>query len=114
MTSKIPIENIYYLLCYAWDQLDEASFVDISSLPTTSLPNLFAALLCGALDHLVRRGMEQIYEVRQDELKGLRGRPLLVQSARRMLLIHGRALSEFDELTVNSIPNRIIRTTLKS
>ena len=25
---KIPIQNIYYLLCYAWNKLDEKDIVD--------------------------------------------------------------------------------------
>ena len=38
---KIPILNIYYLLCYAWDRLREGQIVDVSALDSHDLSNLF-------------------------------------------------------------------------
>src|SRR5256885_366192 len=32
MTRKIPIRNLYYLLCYAWDVLDERDDTLVSEL----------------------------------------------------------------------------------
>ncbi len=42
----------------------------------------------------------------------LRGRVLFAESSRRLLLQHGRAACEFDELDHNNLPNRILLTTL--
>jgi 5-methylcytosine-specific restriction enzyme subunit McrC len=38
---NIPIENIYYLLCYAWDKLAEKEVVEVNPLESTSLADLF-------------------------------------------------------------------------
>ena len=34
---NIPIQNIYYLLCYAWDKLEEKEVVDVDPIESTSL-----------------------------------------------------------------------------
>ena len=31
METTIPIHNLYYLLCYAWDRLDERDLLDVSA-----------------------------------------------------------------------------------
>ena len=41
----IPIENIYFLLCYAWNKLDEKERVDVSIDDKTELLDLFAKVL---------------------------------------------------------------------
>lgn len=113
MASSIPIQNIYYLLCYAWNKLPEGEVVDVSKLDSTELADLFATVLIGGVNHLLRRGLDRGYELHRDELSSLRGRIDVAASARRMLIAHGRAQCEFDEFTVNTLPNRIIKTTLR-
>ncbi len=42
---QIPIQNIYYLLCYAWDSLEEKGRVSVDIDDTTQLLDLFAKVL---------------------------------------------------------------------
>jgi 5-methylcytosine-specific restriction enzyme subunit McrC len=46
---EIPIQNIYYLLCYAWNKLEERDIVDVKGIETTELCDLFAKVLIGRL-----------------------------------------------------------------
>ncbi len=110
--SRIPIENIYYLLCYAWDQYAQGSLVDVSKIPTTELVDLFAIVLTQGVERLAKRGLERTYNTRNEDLRGIKGRVDFVQTERRLLRKHGRALCHFDEFTVNSLPNQIIKSTL--
>ena len=110
---RIPIQNLYYLLCYAWNRLPQGKLVDVSGVPATELANLFAHVLCQGIDHMKRRGLEQGYELREDELPGVRGRLDILRTARRHLAAHGRAACRLDELTPNTLPNRILKTTLR-
>jgi 5-methylcytosine-specific restriction enzyme subunit McrC len=112
-TAEIPIRNVYYLLCYAWNQLQEGSVVDVSRLRSTELVDPFAFVLIGGINHVARRGLEQGYRLQEQEVVGLRGRIELVASARRMLRTHGRTLCSFDELSPNTLPNRILKATLR-
>ncbi len=111
--SQIPIQNLYYLLCYAWNQLDEGSLVDVSKLPSTELVDLFAIVLVKGVEHVARRGLERGYNPHEEELRGIRGRIDILSTARRFLLKHGRAACNFDELTTNTLANQIIKATLR-
>jgi len=112
-TSRIPIQNLYYLLCYAWNHLEQGELVDVSKVPSNELVDLFAVVLCQGVEHLARRGLEQGYELHEEELSGVRGRIDPLRSGRRFLPQHGRAACIFDELSVNTLPNRIIKNTLR-
>ncbi|MFC4160445.1 5-methylcytosine restriction system specificity protein McrC [Chitinimonas lacunae] len=108
----IPVRNLYYLLCYAWDCLEPGELIDVSRLPYTELVDLLALALCEGVRHMARRGLDQGYQAHEAVLAGVRGRVDLLASARRFLPQHGQALCRFDELTVNTLPNQIIKTTL--
>ena len=111
--GEIPIANIYYLLCYAWDVLEEKdTLADVDALESTDLLNLFARVLVNGTRRLLRRGLDRGYLPQGDEIPGVRGKLLVTQTLRRNLLGHGRAACEWDELEYDTLPNRILRTTL--
>ncbi len=110
---RIPIQNLYFLLCYAWNHLKQGEMVDVSNVPSTELVDLFAVVLCQGVEHLARRGLEQGYIGHEDELSGVRGRIDALRSGRRFLLMHGRAACAFDELSPDTLPNRILKSTLR-
>ncbi len=112
-SPRIPIQNLYFLLCYAWNHLKQGEVVDVSNVPSTELVDLFAVVLCQGVEHLARRGLEQGYTVNEEELAGVRGRIDALRSSRRFLLTHGRAACSFDELSPNTLPNQILKSTLR-
>jgi 5-methylcytosine-specific restriction enzyme subunit McrC len=112
--GEIPIANIYYLLCYAWDVLEEKdTLADVDALDSTDLLNLFARVLVNGTRRLLRRGLDRGYLSREDEIPGVRGKLLVTQTLRRNLLRHGRAACAWDELEYDTLPNRIVKTTLQ-
>lgn len=111
MSSPIPIKNIYYLLAYAWDRLPESEVTDVSALDSSELVDLLAAVLGSGIRHLLRRGLDQNYIGHQEEIAGVRGRINIGVTARRMLISHGRTYCEFDELSVDTLPNQILLAT---
>lgn len=113
MHSQIPIKNVYYLLLYAWDRVRQGETINISGVDTTELVNLYATVLVQGVRHLKRRGLEQTYRQASDEIAGIRGRVLLAQTFRRMLDQHGRAHCEFDELSIDTPANRLLKTALR-
>ena len=113
MSSPIPIRNIYYLLCYAWNKLSEGQIVDVSGVDSTELADLFATVLINGMNHALRRGLDRGYEEHEGELTSIRGRIDIAMSSRRMLASHGKAYCYYDEFTVNTLPNRIIKSTLR-
>ncbi len=91
MAQQIPITNIYYLLCYAWDVLEEKdALADVDTLDSTDLIDLFARVLVNGTRRLLRRGLDRGYLPREDEILGVRGKLLVTQTLRHNLLRHGR------------------------
>lgn len=113
MANSIPIHNVYYLLCYAWNRLEQAAIADASSLPTTKLADLFATVLCTGIDHLARRGLEKCFESHHETLTGIRGRIDFGGSLRKNSFFQGQAVCVFDEVSLNTTANRILNTTVK-
>ena len=112
--SEIPIANIYYLLCYAWDALEEKdSLADVEGLDSTNLVNLFARVLVNGSRRLFRRGLDRGYLSHEDEIPGVRGKLLVTQTVRGNLLLRGRAACVWDELEYDTLANRILKTTLQ-
>ena len=68
----IPIENIYYLLCYAWNKLDEKERVNVSIDDKTDLLDLFAKVLINATKLLLKRGIDKNYVDHTEELSGVK------------------------------------------
>ena len=113
MAKAIPVENIYYLLAYAWDRLDEADAAAVSGLSAHHLVELFARVLRSGVSHLLLRGLDRAYVAETAELAGIRGRIEIAESTRRLAFERGRAVCTFDELSIDTPANRIIKTTLR-
>jgi 5-methylcytosine-specific restriction enzyme subunit McrC len=110
----IPIRNLYYLLIYAWDRLDEAEVVDASGAPMTDLVDLFARLLASGVSHVMRRGLDRGYVSHTEEVAGVRGRIAMSASLQRGSLWKARTVSVFDEMTHDILSNRILKATIAS
>ncbi len=111
--KDIPILNIYYLLCYAWgwvQERDTSRLVTLGSLATVQ--DLLGKVLAGGVNHLFRRGIDRGYVERREDLAGIRGKLAVSETAKRALRVQGRAACDFEELSVDVLPNRILRTAL--
>lgn len=111
MASEIPIENIYYLLSYAWDHFQEGEEVDLSTEACPDLANLLASVLARGISRLSRTGFEQQYIPCHETTSRLRGRILVAESYRHQTHRRGQMACEFDELAGDTPANRILENT---
>lgn len=111
---EIPVQNIYYLLCYAWNKLDERDLVKIEPADSTNLVDLFAKVLIGGIGHLLKRGFDRGYVQFSEETRHLRGRIVLGTTLKRDLLRKGMVCCEYDELSYNVLHNRILKSTIRN
>jgi 5-methylcytosine-specific restriction enzyme subunit McrC len=112
MTRTIPIQNVYYLLLYAWMRLDEGQLVDVSGIESTNLADLFTRVLCTGTRHLLRRGLDRGYLTKEEDTSCLRGRIDVTSSVKRLLFLKASACCRFDELSHDVLHNQILRSTL--
>lgn len=109
---QIPIENIYYLLCYAWNKLDEKERLNVSIDDKTELLDLFAKVLINATKMLLKIGIDKSYIDHTVELAGVKGKIQFSQTLKSNLLIKQRTICSFDDFSANIILNKILVTTI--
>lgn len=109
---QIPIENIYFLLCYAWNKLDEKDKVNVSIDDKTELLDLFAKILINASKTLLKRGIDKNYIDYTEELAGVKGKVQISETLKRNLLFKQRVICAFDDFSANIVSNRILVTTI--
>lgn len=110
----IPIQNIYYLLCYAWNKLEEKDFIEVSAEESPDLLNLLARVLLNGSKTLLKRGLAQQYLIETEIYQGIKGKVEVNQSLRKNLFQKGFAVCEYDEFSVDILSNQILKTTLQN
>lgn len=108
----IPIRNIYYLLCYAWDMLEEGKRSEVGSDDYQDAINLVSRVLLNGLSYLFKRGLDRDYLNYVDEYPGIKGKIVFSESLRKNSFRHGKAVCSFDQFDYNIIQNQIIKSTL--
>lgn len=107
---EIPVQNIYYLLCYAWKHLKQGEPVPLPAGEADDLVNLFALILSKGIQHEVRRGLHRNYVDLVKETVSPRGRIQFTESLNQQSLRRSRLVCNFDEFSRDVLPNRIIRS----
>lgn len=111
--QQIPIQNIYYLLCYAWNKLEEKERVNVAVDDQTELVDLFAKVLLSATRILLKRGLEQTYLGTVQEIAGVKGKLDLSQTLKRNQLPRLQTTCQFDEFSPDVLTNQILHGTLR-
>lgn len=109
---QIPIENIYYLLCYSWNKLEEKEQVNVSIDDKTELLDLFAKILINATKMLLKKGIDKNYIDHTEEIAGIKGKIQISQTLKSNLLIKQKTICTFDNFSANFILNRILVSTI--
>ena len=108
----IPIENVYYLLLYAWDALEQSELQAVAAEPRTDVLDLLAAVLNHGVDRVLRQGMQRDYVGRRESLSGIRGKLDVSATIKANVWRRAQAVCEFDELSHDVLPNRILKGTI--
>ncbi|RZK47711.1 MAG: hypothetical protein EOO59_17550 [Hymenobacter sp.] len=109
----IPLATLYYLLCYAWQRLPEPTVLQaVDATPFHRPLELLTQMLLHAARPLLRAGLPLGYVPHQQEVSELRGRVQLAPTLGQGLLLRGRAMCEFDELSPDRSLARLLAGTL--
>lgn len=109
----IPIRNLYYLFCYAWERYPEGGTTEVGIDDCPDLPNLFARILVNGTNRLLRRGLDRGYLTFEEEKNSPRGRILLDRTMKEQTLKRGTVYCLIDELQRDVLHNQIIKATAK-
>jgi 5-methylcytosine-specific restriction enzyme subunit McrC len=108
---NIPIQNIYYLLCYSWNKLEESRIVNVAGEDSTKILDLFTKVLIGGTNYVLKKGLDRNYREIEEESNRISGRILMDEVIKRNLFKSGVIRRRFDELSYNILHNKIIKGT---
>lgn len=113
MSVAIPVQNLYYLLSYAWDsRLPKSTLENITDSHCPDLAHFFTRILTARLQPLIRRGLDRSYLVYEELTPQPKGRIDFTASAKRQTWHQGKLHCSYDDLSRNVLHNKIIKTTL--
>lgn len=109
----IPIRNIYYMLSYAFQVLNEQGYRKIATEQFHNMADLCAAILIKGISSQLKRGLGQEYVSKTETLSALRGKIDVSESIKMMTMLRNQMVCIYDEFSVNSRMNQIIKATVK-
>ena len=112
--SKIPIKNIFYMLCYAWNVLAVADDVIVGIDDYDDAYNLLSRVFSYGVSKLIRSGFHKSYINNNEELSSLRGKINIQESINQTSFLNKKLVCDFDEYSIDDIFNQIVRYTIDS
>ena len=111
---RIPVRNIWLLMLYASDlfrRIDDSRRAGVEDNPN-DIPDLVAEILAHEVERRLARNLSMGWRTRKDVLNRVRGRVDLRHTETRQLLERGKVACRFDELTIDTPRNRLVRAAL--
>jgi len=109
----IRVQNIYYMLAYAFRVLHEQGYRDVATENFENTAELLAAILCRGVAIQLKRGLGREYITKQDALGSPRGKIEIGESIKSQAIRKKQLVCSYDEFSVNAYMNRIIKTALE-
>lgn len=105
-------KNIYYMLSYAFQVLNEGEYRKIETEKFENTAELMAAILCIGVSKQIKRGLQRAYIEETEALSAPKGKIDISASIKAMTIQKKQLVCTYDDFSVNSYQNRIIKTTL--
>lgn len=110
--ERIPIHNIYYMLAYAFQVLEQSNFRRVQSENFENAEDLFAEILIIAVSQQLKQGLHREYVNHIENLSLFRGKLDISKTVQNKIQHKQMLACEFDELTENNIYNQILKTAM--
>lgn len=100
------------MLSYAFQALSEQGYKSVATEHFHNVTELCAAILIKGVSSQLKRGLTREYIGRTEALSSLRGRIEMSESIQTGSVFKKQLICSFDEFSVNSYMNRILKTTM--
>lgn len=108
----IRIQNIYYMLTYAFQVLNEQGYKQVATEEFENVGELCSEILIKGVSSQIKRGLGKEYIGKTEPLSALRGRIDISASIKEQAMIKKKLVCNYDEFSINFYMNRILRTTM--
>lgn len=110
--DKVPVRNVWLLFLYASGLAQFRDRFDAEVEDSPDFKSLIARLLCYATEKRLRRNLSFGYRRREDVLRRVRGRIDILETVSADLFRRGEVACRFEELTIDTPRNRLVRAAL--
>ena len=109
----IRIQNIYYMLAYAFQVLNEQGYRSIATEEFSNTADLCAEILIRGIRTQVKRGLGKEYISRIESLSSLRGKIDITESIKTQSIMREQLVCSYDDFSINTYMNQIIKSTVR-
>ena len=108
----IPVQNIYYMLSYAFQALQAQNYKDLATEKFHNTAELCAAILDKGISVQLKRGLGKDYLPKSESLSTLQGRLNISESIKTQTLLKKQMICTYNEFSTNTQFNQIIKSTM--
>lgn len=112
MSTSVPLRNIWLLFLYAADLMRFKGASNVETEAARDLPELIGRLLVRVVQQRLRRNLSRGYQPKHAVLSRVRGRIDILNTVAGQLLEQGRVACRFEEHTMDTTRNRLVRAAL--
>lgn len=109
----IPVQNIYYMLAYAFNALNEKGYKNLATEEFDNVGELCARILEIGIKTELKRGLKKDYITTTESLSSLRGRINISESIKNQTILKKQMVCTVDDFSVNVYLNQILKTTIQ-
>lgn len=110
-SKNILIKNIYYMLSYAFKNLESICQYTADCETFENMQDLFSVILYKGISNQLKRGLYKEYIEEQEKLTTIRGKININKSIKTNSLFEKKLICEYDEFSENSYFNRVLKST---
>lgn len=107
----ILIRNIYYMLAYAFHELRQNNYAEITGEKFDDIYDLFAEIIARGISYQLKQGLYREYVARNESMQTVRGKIDINGTIVNRMRNNQQIVCDYDELSENNIYNRILLTT---
>ena len=108
----IKIQNIYYMLTYAFSILKQDGYDKLGSEDFENTAQLMGAILSKGIARQVKCGLGKEYIAEEQSLSTIKGKIDISQSIKAQTFLKKQLICTYDDFSINTKFNQIIKTTV--
>lgn len=109
----ILIRNVYYMLAYAFQELNQNNYEDIAKEDFEHIQDLFAEILYKGVSMQLKQGLYREYVEKLETLPLIKGKIDINGTIKSRIQRKQLVACEFDELSEDNTLNRILKSTME-
>ncbi len=110
--NKIPIKNIYYMLCYSFNILLPKGYELCGIEEFNNIYNLMCKMLIHSINKLKHLNLKREYDSFEEPLNGVKGRINIGQSIQKMSFVKKQLFCNYDSMSQDILLNQVIKSTI--